>query len=319
MPLSEQELHCIELAFQYLTATVGGNWRIESYLDELYPGEPTPEVIATNGSISAAIEVKRLTGDSIYQTYVESLLSNQKFLVPSRGGYYVLIPPVDFRLPMTINLRRLVKREIERLAPTLRPRESGALRIPREGHISLISDVGPPFIYCNHKGPYSELLKPLMERVTGKFMLVDEGLEHSFVTAEGRGAFYDAVVAACERRLKGDASPFSWYEEWELTRTEGSEEDKDEKDGVWIIATTEARNVAESIAECVYTVLSNALRKFVKRWADLHLLVLEEAFHAREQLVAQVVAALEPDEVRGVNFILVVVNNKVLKCYPNAD
>lgn len=319
MPLSEQELHCVELACKYLAATVGGSWRVESYLDELYPGEPTPEVVATNGTVSAAIEVKRLTGDSIYQTYVESLLSNQKFLVSSCGGYYALSPPVDFRLPMTINLRRLVKREIERLAPTLGPRDSGVVRVPRERHISLVSDVGPPFIYCNHGGPYSELLKPLMERVAGKFMLVAEGLEHSFVTAEGRSAFYDAVVAACERRLKGDASPFGWYEEWELTRTEDSEEDEDERDGVWIIATTEARNVVESVAECVYAVLSNALRKFAKRWADLHLLVLEESFHAREQLVAQVVAALEPDEVRGVRFILVVVGNKVVKCYPSAD
>jgi hypothetical protein len=72
------------------------------------------------------------------------------------------------------------------------------------------------------------------------------------------------------------------------------------------------------MAECVYAVLSNALRKFAKRWADLHLLVLEESFHAREQLVAQIVAALEPDEVRGVSFILVVVSNKVVKCYPSA-
>ena len=103
-------------------------------MDEFYPGEPTPEVIATNRSVNTAIEVKRLTDDSIYQIYAESLLSNQKFLVSSCGGYYTLIPPMNFRLPMTINLRRLVKHEIERLAPILGPRESSALRVPRKGH-----------------------------------------------------------------------------------------------------------------------------------------------------------------------------------------
>jgi hypothetical protein len=155
-----------------------------------------------------------------------------------------------------------------------------------------------------------------MERLAGKFMLVDEGLEHSFVTDGGRIAFYDAVVAACERRLKGDASPFNWYEEWQLTRIQDGEEGEDDKDGVWIIATTGARNMVESVAECVYAVLANALRKFAKPWANLHLLVLEESIHARERLVAEVMADLEPDEVRGVNFILIVTGNKVVRCYP---
>lgn len=312
MPLSDQETRCIELTCEYLSSAVGGSWTPQSYPDELYPAEPTPEVIVTNGRVTAAIEVKRLTGDSIDQAYLESLLSNQKFLVPSYGGYYTLEPPVDFRLLMDINLRRHVKREIERLAPTLRLGEAGAVRVPRKGHISLISEFGPPYIYCNHGGPYSKVMQPLLERIDGKFMLVDEGLEHSFFTDEGRSAFYDAVAAACERRLKGDASPFGWYEEWQLTRLD----DEEDKDGVWIIAVTKARDMRESVAECVYTILENALRKFAeKRWADLHVVVLEKSTYAPERLVAEAMAALEPDEVRDVNFILLVDGDSVVPCY----
>ena len=165
MALSDQESRCVELTCGYLSLTVGGNWIVESYPDELYPTEPTPEVIVTNGSVTAAIEVKRLTGDSNSNAYKESLLSNQKFLRPSCGGYYYLIPPNGFRLPMDINLRRHIKREIERLAPTLRVGEAGAVHVPRKGHIHLISESGPPYIYCNHGGPYSEVMQPLLERL----------------------------------------------------------------------------------------------------------------------------------------------------------
>ena len=319
VPLSDQEARCVEVTCKYLSSTNGGSWTRDSYPDELYPGESTPEVIATNGSVTAAIEVKRLTGDSIYQAYVESLLSNQRFLVPSCGGYYTLNPPIDFRLPMDINLRRHVKREIERLALTLRPGGAGAVRVPREGRISLVSESGPPNIFCTHGGPHSEVMQPLLARIDGKFMLVDEGLEHSFFSDEGRSAFYDAVAAACERRLKGDASPFGWYEEWELTRLEDEKGDEGDKDGVWIIAVTEARDMKESVAECVYAMLKNALRKFAeRRWADLHVVVLDRLTYAPERFVAEAMAALEPDEVRDVNFVLLVDGDSVVQCYTRA-
>ncbi|MHA1169646.1 MAG: hypothetical protein ACTSRU_17600, partial [Candidatus Hodarchaeales archaeon] len=108
-------------------------------MDGLSLPEPTPEVTVGNGKRTAAIEVKRLTGDSTYQEYIASLLSNQKFLVPSCGGSYYINPAVDFRLPMPANLRRVVKREIERVASTLGPGQKGTIQISRQGHISLIS------------------------------------------------------------------------------------------------------------------------------------------------------------------------------------
>lgn len=129
VPLTDEETHCIELTCDYLATRLGGTWRVESNLDDLFPTDPSPEVIVTNGRATAAIEVKRLTGDLIYQAYFESLLSNQRFLTPSCGGYYSLNPPVDFRLPMDHGLRRRVKKEIERLAPSLKPGERIDARI----------------------------------------------------------------------------------------------------------------------------------------------------------------------------------------------
>ncbi len=75
----------------------------------------------------------------------------------------------------------------------------------------------------------------------------------------------------------------------------------------------------ELVAECVYSVLANALRKFAeKRWADLHVLVLEESVHDRDRLVAEVVSAFEPDDVRYVDFVHLVSGGRIVQCYPIA-
>lgn len=65
MPLSEQELRCVELACRWLHETYGGEWSVTDNLDDLHPSAPSPEVIVGNGESSAAIEVKRLTGDAV--------------------------------------------------------------------------------------------------------------------------------------------------------------------------------------------------------------------------------------------------------------
>ena len=161
MPLSEQETRCVECACEFLSSSFGGRWNIESYPDELYPTEPTPEVVITNGEMTAAIEVKEMAGGSAQQEYRESLYSNEKYLSPPCGGYYILIPPVDLRLRMNDTLREQVKSEIARVAPTLQPEETGVIRIPRSGHISLISERNPPVIMCSHGlGSNSDLFRP---------------------------------------------------------------------------------------------------------------------------------------------------------------
>lgn len=304
MPLTDQEQQCIDFARDYLEKHYGGTWAITEFLDDQNHSEPTPEVILSNGDKTAAIEVKRLTGDSTWQEYLAALLSNDDYFVPSCGGHYYLSPPVDFRLPMQRPLRRLVQEEIERVAPTLGPGQNGAIRIPRDGRVSLISKSGPPFIYCLHLGPYSGLLAPLKEKITGSFMLIDEGLEHSFVTQKCISEFENAVLTACKNRLEGDNTPFNWDEEWELIRVE--DEGDDERDGVWIIATTDARSMSESVEECVHTVLHKAMQKFrTRRWADLQVIVLESSIMAPAGLAAQAVETFDPDDRTLVDHFLI--------------
>jgi len=303
MPLSEQEQRCVAFACHYLEEHYGGSWSIKENLDDLNLSEPTPEVTVSNGKKTAAVEVKRLIGDSIYQSYIASLRHNERRLAPSCGGSYYLCPAVDFRLPMPSNLQRLVKREIGRVAPTLSPGEKGAIRIQRQGHIVLIDKSAPPFISCLHNGPYSEIMNRLSKKVMGKFMLIDAGLEHSFITQECKDAFEEAVVAACKRCLEGNNDPFDWYEEWELIKIDN----ESGEDGVWIIATTDARSMPESVEQCVHDNLNNAMEKFRGRqWANLNIIVLETFLSSPASLVAQAVENFMPRDRALINHFLIV-------------
>lgn len=316
MSPTEQENRCIQHACEFLSSTIGGRWVIERALDDLNPSEPTPEVVVTNGQTTAAIEVKRMLGDSNQLAYHASLRSNERYLIPSCGGYYSLAPPVDVRLPINTTLRRQLKGEIERVAPTLQPEEPGVLLIPRTGFLSLVCELNPPMIFCLHNSSY-ELFQPIHERLRGRFMLVDEGFEHSFFTTQGKDAFREAVVAACDRRLNGDSSPFAWNEEWQITRLrDAGDGDDDDRDGVWIFACSGARSVPESINENLQAILDNALHKFVRRWAPLHVLVLEENIESHTRFIHDTIAALGSTELPNIEYVLLVANDDVLQCHP---
>jgi len=313
MPLSEQERRCIEFACRDLEKHYGGSWSIQQYLDDINLPEPTPEVIVGNSEKTAAVEVKRLIGDSTYQEYIASLLSNQKFLVPSCGGSYYINPAVDFRLPMPADLRRVVKREIERVAPALDPGQKGAIRIPRQGHVSLISESDPSFVSCLHGEPYSGLMDRLKGKITGSFMLIDKGLEHSFLTKECKVAFEKAVAIACKKRLEGETGPFSWYEEWELARIDDVG-DEHARDGVWIIAATDAMSMQESTNQCVHGVLRKAMQKFRnRRWADLQIIVLETSGLVPASLAAHSVETFQPIDRELINHFLLVEGEDVFE------
>jgi hypothetical protein len=146
----------------------------------------------------------------------------------------------------------------------------------------------------------------LKDKITGMFMLVDEGLEHSFVTQECKAAFEEAVATACERRLQGNADPFSWDEEWELARIDDGD-NRVAKNGVWIIAVTDARSMQDSVAETVHSVLDKAMRKFrTKRWADLQIVVLETSPSAPARLAAHAVQTFDPGDRALIDHFLLV-------------
>lgn len=316
MPLSAEEERCISLACAHLGSVYGGTWRIMEgpSLDDLHPSEPSPEVLVTNGERTPAIEVKQLTGDSVWQTYKESLFSLERYLAPSCGGYYTLSPCLGFHLPMQPSFKRHVKREMERVAPTLKPGESGAIHISRSAHIALIRKSGAGDIRCCHTSTLAEV-RALSPRLTGSFLLADDGQwEHSFVTDEGRNSFYSAVAAACEARVRGEVAPVSWDEEWELTRLEDDEGEA----GVYVIAVTEARDIYATVEEAVDTMLEKAKKKFeTRRWADLHVLVFENrGVIMSVQRVVDVVSGFGREELGAIDMILLVDQDDLAQMWP---
>lgn len=305
MPLTEQELRCITIACRYLGERYGGNWSIRDNLHDRKLQIPAPEAIIGNGTTTAAVEVKRII-DFDSRDYIAYLRNNERVLTPSCGGSYYLCPALGFSLPMSSRLQRLVKKEIGRVAPTLSIGQKGAIRIPRQGHISLISSSGPPFISCLHGGPYSDMMSRIRERISGKFMLIDEGLEHSFITQECKDAFEETIVAACNRGLEGDTGDFKWVEEWEFVRT--SKDDDGSHDGVWVLATTGAHSMQASVEQCVHAALDNAVRKFRRTppWAEIQVIVLEASLMAPASLAASAVKTFQSQDKGLINHFLIV-------------
>jgi hypothetical protein len=62
MALTDQERRCVELAARDLHATRGGDWPVPDgpTLAELGSSQPAPEVVISNGALTAAVEVEQL-------------------------------------------------------------------------------------------------------------------------------------------------------------------------------------------------------------------------------------------------------------------
>ena len=315
MPLTEQEARCVELVCEHLGSIHGGAWRITEYLNQLHlstPTPPTPEVLVGNGAMTAAIEVKRLFGDSMYQVDLESYLSLKRSLVPSCGGYYFVISPVDLRRPLEKALHQRLKAEIERVAPSLSPGQHGPLLFLRKGYIEFTPSERSRSANCQHNCPAPKL-DEIVRQIDGDLMLVDAGLEHSFVTDKAKEAFAKAILDAYHACRFGSEAPIEWNEEWKLIRYRYVD---DGEDGVEVISVTDWRHVSKSVAECLNTVLEKGLAKFHKRWADVHILALESAtaLITAERLSA-VLQDFEESEFEPVDLILLIDGGTVSEMY----
>lgn len=322
MPLTSQERHCIDRALGPLGDLYGGTWRVTDgpTLDDLHESQASPECVVTNGSTSAAVEVKRLTGDSVMQAYTEALMSLNRSLVPTCGGYYTLSPAVDFRLPIDGSLRRLLKKEIERVAPTLVPGGApGAVHIPRKAHVSMSREDGPGNLWCCHNST-GNLVAAASPLVTGTFLLVDQGmLEHNFVTDAGLAAFHAALADACRRRIETGSGHLQWFDEWELWRCEDfPDDDPRDRDGVHVICVTEARSVDASVAEALDLMLEKVLKKFERTWAERHVIVFDQAtVLCNAERVGQALSWVTPEELANVDLILLTDNDEVSVVWSN--
>ncbi|MGH2350726.1 MAG: hypothetical protein ACRDJN_03820 [Chloroflexota bacterium] len=214
---------------------------------------------------------------------------------------------------MHAKLRKRVKKEIERVAPRLAPGESGAVRVPRSGRVSLIRPDGPGTIICT--AHIDGEVRRVSPRLTGAYMLVDEGNEHAFVTDEAREAFAQALVAACERVARGESGSVEWNEEWKLTRANEDEDETDEdRNGVWVICVTEARDPQAAAAEAVAIAIEAGASKFKeRRWGERHILVLDNRDGILLPLdrVQRAIAALDIEDLRVLDLILHVRNGAV--------
>ena len=127
--------------------------------------------------------------------------------------------------------------------------------------------------------------------ITGYVMLVDfdgpngtSGAQHSLHTDEGKRSFYDTVRQAILRREAGDASIFSWNEEWQLFKHDDVGEP-----GVWPILRDGAREIRPAISAAIAILISKGEKKFGEKWADRNVFVLDSTVLGPDGLVEEVV------------------------------
>lgn len=129
-----------------------------------------------------------------------------------------------------------------------------------------------------------EVLHTASIQIIGTYMLVDcDQWEHTFQTDTGRSEAAQRIADACNRRLSGEATTAEWDEEWalHLIDAKGS--------GVEILCVTDAISVPGTVGEDIRRALATKQQKFAgRRWADLHVLVMD----ARLSLTSTDYAAL---------------------------
>ena len=123
----------------------------------------------------------------------------------------------------------------------------------------------------------------------------------------------EILASAYDDGRMNSSHQLTWYEEWQLTKV-----DDEQPGGVQLIAVTEARDLRQSIAECVYAIVEKGQRKFLgKRWADIHVLVLERSSAMIVgRIVEELIDNLEPQEVDDIDMILFVDDASVAQLYP---
>src|SRR5207247_2999675 len=133
-------------------------------LDTKYPDRPTPECIITSGADDAAIEVKALKGPQDHNDFFGDLRGLGRTLAPQTSGHFTLMPPYDNSPLWDRTFIQLLKKEIERVAPTLRTNgEMGYVNIPRRCRV-VRANVQGTYVSCQHGRP--EPLRAASELVT---------------------------------------------------------------------------------------------------------------------------------------------------------
>jgi len=130
--LSAQEFRCLEAVALHLGERLGGVWIVESEntLDQQNQNRRSPETILRSDKRTAAVEVKRLPGSPHLLRYSEAMQSLRRHLAPPCGGTYYLRTPHRAHVPFDKRLRRMARREVARVAPTMEMDTWVPLNIP---------------------------------------------------------------------------------------------------------------------------------------------------------------------------------------------
>lgn len=310
MSLTAQELRCIELACAYLGYLYGGTWRTTRELDKENPSTASPECEVSNGTATAAIEVKGVTVAELegYDTWKPSL---ERYLAPACPGEFLLVPCSYFVLPLEKPMMKYLRNEVARVAPTIPPQASGAVLIPRDGYVVVQRPNSRGSIHCLHD--HSEDLTAVAPRLDGAYFLIDgdNRWAHNFVTDAGRTAWHDSIVAACETpTIEGR---FSWNEEWQLYRADDGKED--ERNFEMLVVSDVF--TGDSAVAAVWTMLERGRAKFHQRWADHHVLVFDSRVPMiNADRLASVAAEFDADDLGAVEMILLVKGEELTQIWP---
>lgn len=198
---------------------------------------------------------------------------------------------------------RTLRREIERLAPSMQDGNERPIEIPRQALLVIRPRDQGVILGCCHND-FPEILEAAQRVSNVDGLLVDQGqMEHSFVTDEAREAFIQAVVAVAE---SGQSQTITWNEEWPLTRHDGND------NGVWVLGTSGAFDVQDSVAASTERMLNQAVKKFRgKEWAPVQIIALDAASpHMTADRVRAVLSAFDADELADVNLVVLVGEGK---------
>ena len=165
-----------------------------------------------------------------------------------------------------------MKKEIERVAPTLRTNgEMGYVNIPRRCRV-VRANVQGTYVSCQHGRP--EPLRAASEFVTGMYMLIDEGACASADSERGRRSFISAVVSACNQIASGvDDVAVEWLDEWPISRGRRNGSFVD------VVAVWGAFSVPAAVSQTLWKAIQDGQRKFHRRWAARHILLLDSVFY----------------------------------------
>ena len=308
--LDARELECIDLACAHVGEVRGGTWRVTRELDSENPSTASPEVEVSNGTSTAAIEVKGLTVAEL-QRYNDWKPSLERYLAPPCPGQFFLVPCSHFTLPVEKPMMRHLRKQVARLAPTIPPRESGAVLIPRDGYVVLERPNSPGSIHCLHD--FSEDLQAVAPRLDGGYFLIDGDRRwaHNFVTDAGRAAWHDSIVAGCANpTIEGR---FTWNEEWALYRLDDGQDDDPEFE---VMAISDVFT-GDSAVAAVWRMLERGRAKFHRRWADHHVLVFESKIPMiNAGRLAAVAAEFDVDDLGAVEMILLVDGEELTQVWP---